>query len=1030
MSFGPVDARVDLVALEEEVLERWRKEDLAGRVRELRAGGEPWIFYEGPPTANGRPGLHHVWARVFKDLFPRFRTMQGRAVPRKGGWDCHGLPVEIEVEKALGITRKQEIEEYGIEAFNRMCRESVQRYVTDWESLTERSGVWIDTDDAYWTLTNDYIESVWWLVKQMWDAGLLYEGHRVSPYCARCGTALSSHEVAQGYRDVTDPSVYVRFPLVDRDADLLVWTTTPWTLISNTGVAAGPSIDYVRIASPASIGGGRDLVMAAARVEALFGDAGEVLERFTGPDLVGWHYVRPFDFLDLDAGAGSRVVNADYVSTDDGSGLVHLAPAFGAEDMEVGKAEGLPVLNPVGADGTFDEQVTPWAGQFVKDADRSIIDDLASRGLLVREEAYTHSYPHCWRCGTPLIYWAKTSWFARTSDRREQLLAQNETIGWHPEHIKRGRFGDWLENNVDWALSRDRYWGTPLPVWRCEAGHDTCVGSVAELSSLADADLSDLDLHRPYVDDVTITCPTDGCGAMARRLLPVLDAWFDSGSMPSAQHHFLGPSGTLPSAFPADFICEAIDQTRGWFYSLLAVNTLAFGQTPYRNVVCLAHIVDEQGQKMSKSRGNIVDPWDVFGEFGSDALRWYFFSSGSPWTNRRVFGEGIRESTRKTLLTLWNVWSFFATYADLDGWSPSAGEGGVAPAATHVMDRWVLDELDATVASVTDALDSFDAFAAATRLATFVDDLSNWYVRRSRARFWKASDPSAHATLHRCLVVVSQLLAPFCPFLADELYVALTGEESVHLSDWPVPVGAADGGLRTEMDAARQLVALGRAARTDAKVKVRQPLRRALLLHPGVSLSADVAREVSDELNVKSLEDVESLTDLISWTVVPNFRTLGPRLGPKVNQVKQALASADGSALKRQLDAQGWCEVAGERLSADDVEVRATQHDDFALAQEGAWAVALDLEIDEALRVEGVARELVRAVNDLRKEQGFDIADRVVLTIAGSERVEPALDAHGGDVAGEVLATEVRRQAGSTRLDLEPDWAEVTLDRS
>ena len=1028
MPFGPVDAQVDLVALEERVLARWRDEDLASQVRKLREGATPWIFYEGPPTANGRPGLHHVWARVFKDLFPRFQTMRGHDVPRKGGWDCHGLPVEIEVEKALGISRKQEIEAYGIEEFNKRCRESVQRYVADWESLTERSGVWIDTEDAYWTLDNTYVESVWWLVKQMWDAGLLYEGHRVSPYCARCGTALSSHEVAQGYKDVTDPSVYVRFPVVDRDADLLVWTTTPWTLVSNVAVAAGPSVEYVRVAAP---DGRRDLVLAAARVEALFGEGVEPLERFTGPELVGWRYERPFTFLDVDH-TGARVVNAEYVSTDDGSGLVHLAPAFGAEDMEVGKAEGLPVLNPVGPDGTFDERVPPYAGTFVKDADPAIIDDLRARGLLVREQPYLHSYPHCWRCGTPLIYWAKTSWFARTAERRADLLRENERIGWHPEHIKRGRFGDWLENNVDWALSRDRYWGTPLPVWRCDDGHDTCVGTVEELSRLVGRDLSDLDLHRPYVDEVEITCPVDGCGGAARRLPPVLDAWFDSGSMPSAQHHFTGPAGTTPDAFPADFICEAIDQTRGWFYSLLAVNTLVFDRTPYRNVVCLAHIVDEQGQKMSKSRGNVMDPWDVFHDFGADALRWYFFSSGSPWTNRRVFAEGIREATRKTLLTLWNVWSFFATYADLDGWEPSDADAAPAPAPEHVLDRWVLGRLDGTIAAVTAALDGFDALEAATQVAAFVDDLSNWYVRRSRPRFWKASDPAAHATLHRCLVVSSQLLAPLCPFLADELHVALTGATSVHLTDWPSPSGAADEGLAAEMAAARQLVALGRAARTEAKVKVRQPLRRALLLHPGVTLSPEVAREVADELNVKALEDVESLAELISWTVVPNFRVLGPKLGPKVNDVKQALASVDGSALKRQLDDEGWAEVAGVRLEAGDVEVRASQHEDYALAQEGAWAVALDLDLDETLRVEGVARELVRAVNDLRKEQGFSIADRIVLSVAGGDRVSAALAAHREWIAGEVLAVDVQPAAAETGtvLDLDGEPVRVALARA
>ena len=998
MPFGPVDPQVDLVALEQQVLARWRELELFDQVKNLRKGSPPWVFYEGPPTANGSPGLHHVWARVFKDLYPRFQTMRGRDVPRKGGWDCHGLPVELEVEKELGFTHKDDIEAYGIANFNDRCRDSVQRYVEDFAAVTQRAAVWIDTKDAYWTLSNDYIESVWWLVRRLWDDGLLDEGNRVVPYCPRCGTALSSHEVAQGYLDVTDPSVYVRFPLLDDDADLLVWTTTPWTLISNVAAAVGADITYVRVRDP---GGGRDLIMAAERA----GDDREVVARFTGRDLAGRGYGRPFDYLPME-GKVSRVVAADFVSTEEGSGIVHLAPAFGADDMETARVEGLPVLNPVGPDGAFDATVPPYNGRFVKDADEDIIADLDRRGLLVRREPYFHSYPHCWRCGTPLIYWAKTAWFVRTTARKADLLSQNEIINWHPEHIRHGRFGDWLENNVDWAVSRDRYWGTPLPIWRCDKGHDTCIGSGAELGERAGRDLGDLDLHRPFVDDVTFPCPQHGCAAPATRLTPVLDAWFDSGSMPSAQHHYpFGDRHAFEDAFPADFICEAIDQTRGWFYSLLAVNTLVFGETSYRNVVCLGHIVDAEGQKMSKSRGNVIDPWYVFDNFGSDSLRWYFFSSGSPWTSRRVSEEGIREAARKTLLTLWNVFSFFATYADLDGWSPT----GAAPRPTHVLDRWVLDQLDDTIAVVTAALEDFDALTAAGRVATFVDDLSNWYVRRSRPRFWKSSDPVAHATLHHCLVVTAQLLAPFCPFLTDALHTALTGETSVHLSDWPEQGPDVDRALASEMEAARRLVGLGRAARTDARVRVRQPLRRALLLHPGADLSDEVRREIADELNVKALEDVESLAGLMSYTVVPNFKALGPRLGPRVNQVKQALAAADGSELKQALDAQGFIEIAGERLGPDDVEVRALEHEDFALAQEGAWAVAIDLDLDDGLRLEGTARELVRALNDLRRAVGLALSDRidVRLDVSAAPRVGAAVDAHRPWISSEVLAVSL-----------------------
>ncbi|MGD9792167.1 MAG: isoleucine--tRNA ligase [Acidimicrobiia bacterium] len=1036
MPFGPVDSSFDLVALEERVAQRWSKHDVIAAARTLRDGNEPWIFYEGPPTANGRPGLHHVWARVFKDLYPRFQTMRGRSVPRKGGWDCHGLPVEIEVEKQLGLASKQDIEAYGIAEFNDHCRASVRRYVEEWSRLTARSGVWFDTDDAYWTLDNTFVVSVWWLVKQMWDKGLVYEGHRVTPYCARCGTALSSHEVAQGYKDVVDPSIYVRFPLTGSnsaaapDADLLVWTTTPWTLISNTLAAVGADIEYVQV----HVDGERDLLLGADALERLFPeDTPTVVARFRGEQLVGWTYGRPFGFLALEG--ANRIVAADFVTTDDGSGIVHIAPAFGEDDYQLGKREQVPVLNPMTAEGTFDARVTPFTGRFVKDVDRDIIDDLTERGLLVREVGYEHSYPHCWRCSTPLIYWAKTSWFARTSEQRGALIRENDTVGWHPEHIKHGRFGKWLEGNIDWALSRDRYWGTPLPVWRCANGHDTCIGSVAELSALSGTDQTQLDLHRPWVDDVVITCPQ--CQSPAHRVAPVLDAWFDSGSMPAAQHHHPFSTDVMAAGqFPADFICEAIDQTRGWFYSLLAVNTLAFDATPYKNVVCLGHIVDEHGNKMSKSKGNVIDPFSIFDNHGADSLRWYFLSAGQPWTPRRVFEEGIRESTRKTLLTLWNVWSFFATYADLDGWDRDAA----APAATHVLDRWVLAELDDTIAVMTNALEAFDALGASTRLASFIDDLSNWYVRRSRPRFWKSSDPAAHATLHRCLSVTAQLLAPFCPFLADELWSGLQGtESSVHLSDWPTTTvdvtsdaasTEANRAQRSGMEAVRRLVGLGRSARTDSKMKTRQPLSRALLLHPGVELTDELRAEIADELNVKTLEDIDTLSGLVTFTVVPNFRKLGPKLGQKLPELKAALADADGSAIHSALESDGFVEVAGIRLEADEVEVRAQRHEHFALAQDGTWAVALDLELTDELRAEGLARELIRAVNDRRKEIGLDIADRIELFVSGDEAVHDALRSHGSTVEGEVLAVQLTLvDDGDHHLTLDGHDVGITISR-
>jgi isoleucyl-tRNA synthetase len=1004
MAFEPVPSFVDLVALEARVLERWREHDVFHESLRRREGAPEWVFYEGPPTANGRPGIHHVWARAFKDLYPRFHTMRGRYVARKGGWDCHGLPVEVEVEKELGISNKHQIEDFGIEAFNQRCRESVQRYVEDWSALTARIGMWIDTKDAYWTLDNDYIESVWWLFREMWDRDLIYEGTKVVPYCGRCGTALSSHELGQpdAYREVTEPSIYVRFPAVSADFDLLVWTTTPWTLVSNVAAAVGPDIEYVRVKAP---DGGRDLVLAATRVADVLGDDAEVVARVPASELVGLHYERPFSFLPIDPDA-NRVVAADFVTVEEGSGVVHLAPAFGEIDREVAEREGLPMLNPVGPDARFDASVPDFAGQFVKDADPGLIDALAASGRLVAVVDYTHSYPHCWRCGTPLIYWAKPTWFARTADHKDALLRENETIGWHPEYIKHGRFGDWLENNVDWALSRDRYWGTPLPVWRCrDCRADTCVGSVAELGKLAERDLSDLDLHRPYVDDVTITCPK--CSGRAGRVEPVLDAWYDSGSMPSAQFHFPFENEELfARRFPADFIAEAIDQTRGWFYSLLAVNTLVFGRTPYRNVLCLGLIVAADGQKMSKSRGNVIDPWGVIDKHGADALRWYFFSSGSPWTTRRVSDAGIDESTNRFLLTLWNTCSFFVTYANLDRWSPAS----TAP-ARHVLDRWIRSRLHRTVTEVTDALEGYDALRAAQALDRLVDDLSNWYVRRSRPRFWKDSDPAAHTTLHECLRTIMELLAPLCPFVTDELHRNLSvHDESVHLGDWPEPdVAAFDDELEEEMARARRVVSLGLAARSEAHLKVRTPLRRALVLVPEHHhLDDAVLEEVADALNVRRVELISDLEGLVAYEVAPNFAKLGPRVGKLMPRVQSALKAADGAAVRRAFDEDGRyrIELDGETVEVgpDEVDVRATSHAEFALAQEGGYAVALDTALDDELRREGLARELARRLNDLRKELGFEIADRVRVTMWASGALADAARHHEKWIAGEVLA--------------------------
>ncbi|HET7574431.1 MAG TPA: isoleucine--tRNA ligase, partial [Solirubrobacterales bacterium] len=755
--FEPVDPKQSFPALEERVLARWREAQVFERSLAQREGAPVWSFYEGPPTANGRPGSHHVLARVFKDVYPRYKTMCGFRVPRKAGWDCHGLPVELEVEKQLGISSKQEIEELGIAEFNRRCRESVFEYVEEWNRLTERIGFWIDLDDPYVTLEDDYIESVWWSLRKLYDDGRLYEGHKVVPYCPRCGTALSSHEVALGYQDVEDPSIYVRFPLLDDDASLLVWTTTPRTLPGNQAVAVAPEVTYVRARVNEET-----VIVAEPLVEKVLGEGAEILGRFQGSELIGRRYRGPvFELQDREPG-GSPILGGDFVTTEDGTGLVHIAPAFGEDDYRVAAENELfdptnaqTLYNPVGLDGRFDERVVGFEDRFVKDPEvtKDLIADLHSRGRLFREQVYEHSYPHCWRCGTPLLYYAKSSWYVATSQERDALLANNETIGWHPEHVKHGRFGRWLENNVDWALSRDRYWGTPLPIWECEAeGCDGrfCAGSVAELAERAKGEVPS-DLHRPYIDEVAVEC--DRCGGDMRRVDSVIDTWYDSGAMPFAQFHYpFEGQEKFAERFPADYICEAQDQTRGWFYTLLAESTLLFGETSYRNCVCLGLILDPEGQKMSKSRGNVVDPWDVLDAHGADAFRWYYLTSQQPWSGYRFSVDTVGESVRQFLLTLWNTYSFWVLYANAEGLGPEDFDGSPVPGSD--LDRWALSRLQATVATVRERMDAYDCTTAGRAIADYVGELSNWYVRLSRRRFWDG-DVAAFATLRTCLLETS-----------------------------------------------------------------------------------------------------------------------------------------------------------------------------------------------------------------------------------------------------------------------------------
>jgi isoleucyl-tRNA synthetase len=1000
-----VDPQQSFPALEEEVLERWRERDVFAESIRRREGAEPWVFWEGPPTANGRPGAHHVLSRVFKDIYPRYKTMRGYQVERKGGWDCHGLPVEIAVQEQLGISNKREIEEYGIAEFNQRCRESVFEYLEDWNALTERIGFWIDLDDAYRTLDATYVESVWWALRTIHDKGLLYEGHKVVPYCPGCGTALSSHEVAQGYKDVVDPSVYVRFPVVEDGGplqagdELLVWTTTPWTLVSNAAVAVDPELTYVRAkAGPLEA----PVVLAEALVErVLGGDGVRILARFNGAALDGVRYEPPFPFLKADAYGerGHTVLLGDFVTAEDGTGLVHTAIAFGEDDFRLGQQYGLNVVNPVRPDGTYDERIGPYAGRYIKDADPDLVEDLRARGRLLRAETYEHAYPHCWRSDDPLIYYATRSWYIATSKLRDGLLDANAQVAWHPEHIRDGRMGDWLRGNVDWALSRERYWGTPLPVWRCsrDSEHIHVIGSLGELEERSGVRLEDP--HRPFVDDVAFPCPQ--CGGRMKRVPEVIDVWFDSGSMPFAQYHApFENEERFRARHPANFVCEALDQTRGWFYSLLAISVLLFDRSPYENVVCLGLILDAEGQKMSKSRGNIVVPWDVIDRYGADAFRWYFFTSKQPWDGYRFNVDTIGESVRLFLRQLWNTYAFFTTYRP------------ERPGERTELDRWLLSRLSALVELVTERMEEYDATSAGRAIAEFVDDLSNWYVRRSRRRFWDG-DGEAFAVLQQALVTVSKLLAPFTPFVADEIYDNLDGSlPSVHLADWPV-AGERDIGLEEDMAVAREAVRLGLSARSAAKVKLRQPLREAIVVAAGREREAierlgDVVR---DELNVKALRFVQAADELGSYEVKPNYRSLGPRFGKSMPQVAAAVESLDPARVAEALRDGRTVGLSidghDHELGADDLLLAMQPLDGYQLEREGSHAVALELALDEELRREGLAREVVHAVQSARKAAGLAVEDRIRLVLGGDDELLGAARMHEAYVAGEVLAVEV-----------------------
>ncbi len=1043
------------VELEEAILDLWKEEGTFERSLEQTAGGEPYVFYEGPPTANGRPGIHHVLSRTIKDSIARYRTMRGRYVPRLAGWDTHGLPVEIEAEKRLGISGRPEIEQIGIARFNEVCRDSVLRYTEEWERFSRRLGYWLDYSAPYVTFRPGYIESVWWILKEIADRDLIYRGHKILPYCPRCGTGLSSHEVALGYKDASDPSLYVRLPVINAAGEpdgreLLVWTTTPWTLVSNVALVVHPDLEYVE-----ALHEGRRVILAAARASALLGEDAEILGRLRGRDLLGLRYQRPFDWIEV-PGQGRRggtrawsVLPAGYVSAEEGTGIVHISPAYGADDYAVGIEQELPVLQPVDDRGAFDAALPLVGGRFVKDADDDLVADLRERGLVFHSSRESHSYPHCWRCGSPLLYMARDSWFIRTTAVKKELLANNAQVAWHPPEIGTGRFGEWLENNIDWALSRNRYWGTPLPAWVCDAAeeHLEFIGSFAQLEERAGPLGEDFDPHRPFIDEISWACRCDGCHGTMRRTPEVIDVWFDSGSMPFAQWHYPFENRERQERFfPADFIAEGVDQTRGWFYSMMAISTLLGRGPSYRHVIVNDMILDGEGQKMSKSRGNIVDPWEAFQQTGADAVRWYLLSASNPWLPKRFDLDALREVDRKVFDTLRNTYRFFALYANLEDWNAPAGddERGTSP---EVMDRWLLSRLASITETVGTALEEYNLTHAVRALGDFViDDLSNWFVRRSRSRFWGSADSEdtrlAFATLHRALTVVARLMAPFVPFFADWLHRALNDQNSVHLTSFPaVRPADQDLALEEQMAAVRQLATLGRAAREKLGIRVRQPLSVLWAVTPRQARpSPELLGILRDELNVKQVGFMDRAEELVTFRANPNFRSLGARFGkntPRAAEAIRALSSGElagfrnGAALEIELDGGRF------PIGADDLEVIQEARGDLAVEASGGYTAAIDPEISPELRAEGLVREVINRVQRLRKDSGLEIADRIRLAVAGPGELFDALRTHEDFVKSETLATElefdpaaVAAAAFSREVELDGLAATVALGRA
>ena len=1024
--YKKVSTDMNFVEREKQVEKFWEDNQIFEKSMKVREGNPSYVFYDGPPTANGKPHIGHVETRVIKDMIPRYRTMKGYQVPRKAGWDTHGLPVELEVEKKLGLDGKDQIEKYGVEPFIEQCKESVWKYEGMWEDFSHTVGFWADMKNPYVTYHNDYIESEWWALKEIWKKGLLYEGHKIVPYCPRCGTPLSSHEVAQGYKDVKERSAVVRFKVKGEDAYILAWTTTPWTLPSNVALCVNPDEDYVKVTSK-----GYTYYMAAALVDTVLGEGAEVLEHYQGKDLEFKEYEPLFPYAEKRIGNKKAyyVVCDTYVTLTDGTGVVHIAPAFGEDDSKVGHRYDLPFVQLVNEKGEMTEE-TPWAGTFCKKADMAVLQALEDKDLLFDAPLFEHSYPHCWRCDTPLIYYARETWFIRMTAVKEDLIRNNNTINWIPESIGKGRFGDWLENVQDWGLSRNRYWGTPLPVWQCECGHQDCIGSIEELKEKADNCPDDIELHRPYIDAVTIKCPK--CGKEMHRVPEVIDCWFDSGSMPFAQHHYpFENKETFEKQFPAQFISEAVDQTRGWFYSLLAISTLLFNKAPYENVIVLGLVQDENGQKMSKSKGNAVDPFDALQTYGADAIRWYFYINSAPWLPNRFHGKAVQEGQRKFMGTLWNTYAFFVLYANIDNFD--ATKYSLEYEKLAVMDKWLLSRLESTVKAVDDNLENYRIPEAAKALQSFVDDMSNWYVRRSRERFWakgmEQDKINAYMTLYTALVTVAKAAAPMIPFMTEDIYQNLvksidaSAPESIHLCDFPeVHENWIDPKMEEDMADLLEIVVMGRAARNTANIKNRQPIGT-MYVKSEFQLSEFYKEIIEDELNVKEVVFKDDIADFISYSFKPQMRTVGPKYGKLLNKIKTVLSELDGNKAMAELKSTGELklDIDGQEivLLEEDLLIDMAQMEGYVSESDHTITVVLDTNLTPELIEEGFVRELVSKIQTMRKEAGFEVMDKIRVYAKDNDKIVDIMKNHGDEIKSEVLAEDI--VTGETK-GYEKEW--------